>query len=47
MKYIIELWECVEVEADDKWEAFEKAWERYDRGEVEITEADVIDVKEE
>ena len=42
MKYIIELWECVEVEAEDKWEAFDKAWELYDAGEVQITEADVV-----
>jgi len=46
MKYIIELWGCVEVEADDKWEATEKAWELYDAGEVEICEDTVIDCEE-
>lgn len=46
-RYIIELWECVEVEADDKWEAFAKAWELYDEGRVIISECDVVDVMDE
>lgn len=46
MKYIIELWECVEVDADDKWEAIERAWKLYDDGELAITEATVVDVED-
>lgn len=45
-RYIIELWGCAEVHADDKWEAFSKAWGLFDSGEVQITEASVIDIED-
>ena len=46
-KYIIELWECVEVEANSSNEAIRKAWKMYDAGDVQITEATELECYEE
>lgn len=39
-KYLVTLWGSVEVEAEDRWDAVAKAFEEYDKGNVEISEAD-------
>lgn len=42
-RYVIELHGCVEVEAQDKWEAFDKAYEAVENGELEYAEPEVVE----
>lgn len=44
-RYVIEFSGCVEVEADSKWEAFEKAWRQVDCGEFEFDEPQVMAIE--
>ena len=42
-RYVIEFHTCVEVEAESKWEAFDKAWQQIDRGDFEFAEPEVVE----
>lgn len=37
-RYTIDFHASIDVEADSRWEAFEKAWRRIDGGEFEFDE---------
>ena len=42
-RYVIKYHTCVEVEAESKWEAFDKAWREIDKGNFEFAEPEVVE----
>lgn len=42
-RYVIEYHTCVEVEAEDEWDAFDKAWQQIEKGDFEFAEPEVAE----
>lgn len=45
-RYVIEFHTCVEVEADDEWEAYDKAWDEIHVNGFEFAEPEIVECSE-